>query len=1482
MWGEPYYKKREREERMKAQYPELQYGEPEEIMRVDNQRLTSGGGPLSTLSQMTMRLAAHAAEEARKKREEEERRKQENRTRPADPYGPEAMALPGVEDGAYDESRFKPRAAQQAGLMAAPAQFGEDEGLMPRPPIDTSYGAGGIANMLSGSLLDNQEGLPGPVQNALNTPVVGQGLRELARPANWLAAAAAPLSFAPRAGFGVRLGAEAVAGTAAIFAGEETYEATEGLPEPLRVGLAGGAGILAGGVSGGVSGLAGTRAFTRNTFEEFSRLPREAIKVSDQLADDALKPKSHMLMAGADDAVRLDPADPNSATQRLFAMQPTKPGLNRVDRVMNAVKNTIGIGVPEEDIATPIMRERRRVQANVDSQATRLGAAAQDTARAFKVDKEGRITSLPGEPTIQDLAAKLPMYWERLNPQQQQAILKLQSEVAPYGDSLAELGIDVNRRADVMEGGFYLPRGRADIEGADVPIKVGSGRRQGKKGFEKAAVFDSMTEGIENGYEYAPLHEALESYGREAGNRALDQWAASQFKASGLGETVADRTNPQLRIEVETLRSKIATRHDTLVRQWARQTPLDREAARAQRVAERGEELAGNAQGRVSARHGQSPDPIGPDQFIGRDLSQLSEEDIQAVLTHHRVGWTPQAVKGVKSLLARVQRAGKWTPEDTRRLESLTGLGSPPRSWEPGIRVGSARRAPKDDFSPFWYASKADEPTDVVLERAERELKILEREARKQAARAERAGMRAEANRIRRELTGAAYDRLREEMRDLNVQWQRAKERAAQTPRDQGSIGLSALNGTTFPDAVANVANKYLNAEEAPKGRGTVLITAGDALNTLLRGIQATADVSFMAIQGALGAVSHPVAYSRALVTGLRALVDDDALGAFINHFDARARSHGKLDSRSWASSGLRIGASSTEFETGRGIGGIAGRAIRGAPIIKQSNRAFGVFGDALRLETADAIYDGHKAAAQNLGPLALRDIARGANLITGWSQNDLSSAGPLLAFAPRFFRSQLDLVGHAFVSGHAAGRQSATGDEARRALIRLMGVGTAITVGANEARGIETDFDPNSPNFMRITNVGGQDISLFGPWDSFLRAILVTATEKDPTYLARTKASPVVALAWDYFSGESFIGATTREGKMPTAEMLRRLLPFSLQELPEAGVAAVEEARAGDATGALGELAPIGVGMTGLKSTPMTPTERLDTIAQESGYEKDFWDLEPHQRAEVLKANPELDKQQLERGSDQRQEAEAARARYQAQQKAIDEQFLKDGDIGAWKEGYDDIRNRRDGALSQIYLDNPKREPDPDKPWELYGKVISDNTDPVTGEVDWDKVDEWRAANGDRPFDENRTWNDAIDDNVGVRAVGVEKEYREVGSELRKLGYFELRDKAWDDLKAQNPGAIDQWDTYYDWYDEELQSLTDEMLAKGVPKETAREEAETELASYGTVRKFSEYYRTQYRHQFVVDNKDLALQAVYYGYLDPDSAERKFLRSTP
>jgi len=271
-----------------------------------------------------------------------------------------------------------------------------------------------------------------------------------------------------------------------------------------------------------------------------------------------------------------------------------------------------------------------------------------------------------------------------------------------------------------------------------------------------------------------------------------------------------------------------------------------------------------------------------------------------------------------------------------------------------------------------------------------------------------------------------------------------------------------------------------------------------------------------------------------------------------------------------------------------------------------------------------------------------LRAIAEHVNLTTGWARKPFAgNIGEIMMFAPRFFMSQIELAAKAL--NPKAGRQGAY---ARRSLGKYLGLAAGMTVVINEGLGNDHDYwspfvngRPNS-NFMRI-RVGGRDYSLLGPWDSLLKGIAYAA-KGDPLYLVRTKASPVIQMTWDLFTGEDFMGRPVRESPGGFARWLvRQFAPFSLQDAPEE--------LAGAVSNPLG-VAGIVADLAGVKSSPLSPTEDLDAVAQRA-YGKGFYDLEPYQKETVKQTYPELWKRSVERGSDQKQRAEVVRTELYAKQ---------------------------------------------------------------------------------------------------------------------------------------------------------------------------------------------------------------------------------------
>ena len=421
--------------------------------------------------------------------------------------------------------------------------------------------------------------------------------------------------------------------------------------------------------------------------------------------------------------------------------------------------------------------------------------------------------------------------------------------------------------------------------------------------------------------------------------------------------------------------------------------------------------------------------------------------------------------------------------------------------------------------------------------------------------------------------------------------------------------------------------------------------------NQLYRSMKATGDLSHVGIQGLLAAYRNFPAWSRASLYAIKSLKRGTAVEAdFIDSFDNFANTNGLINSETWASFGLRIGGVESEYQIP-----LAGRLAEGSmpglrqigQVFERANISFGTFGDTLRLGWAQSILKA-EMRGRNLDELLrsgdMERIADIANKMTGWSDTSFASTtfgadlGNALLFAPRYFQSRLDTLGQAMLgTARTVGRgeQTIQSREASRAVWSMIGMGTVMTLAANEALGIETDMRPlvdgrYNPNFMRI-RMGGQDISLFGTWDSLLRMTILSAGGvKDPSKIAdayRGMSSGAVRVVWDNVTGYTFTGedapiTQTEAGRHAASPqdiatyVGQLMLPISFIQagdplrqtatsIPGAirGDEGARGALAGGVMGTVGE-------MTGVRLTPLSRTDRKEQLALEK-YGKSFTDLD-------------------------------------------------------------------------------------------------------------------------------------------------------------------------------------------------------------------------------------------------------------------------------
>ena len=444
--------------------------------------------------------------------------------------------------------------------------------------------------------------------------------------------------------------------------------------------------------------------------------------------------------------------------------------------------------------------------------------------------------------------------------------------------------------------------------------------------------------------------------------------------------------------------------------------------------------------------------------------------------------------------------------------------------------------------------------------------------------------------------------------------------------RTSSMIELPGLEGLEFPDAIANAANKVLISERPLTGKGAVLLNTANAVNNLYRGFRATLDNSGIGIQGLVGLGADQKAYAQALKTNLHAFADEHALGAFIKDFDPRAVKEGRIASDGWAKSGLRIGGPNTEYRLGQGVS----HKASSLPLIRHANRAFGYFGDSLRLAWADDLLrDEMRGFGFVRKPRTLQEItasgdleriAKIANNMTGWTEGKaFGSLGDLLTFAPRFLQARLETVAKAGMGL----RPGAKIDQriARNSMLKMIGWGTLLTVSVNEMLGNETDFRPKidgewNPNFMRI-RWGGRDWSVFGTWDSLARNIVQTGAGK-PQDAGRGLGSGIVANSWDFMSGTDAIGKPVRDTPEQVANrLMENFLPFGAEEQTEA----VKKIAQGDV--GLGVASGVGSAV-GIKSAPLSTQDVREETSQSQGI--DYGNMNYVQKVE-LNQTPEIRK---------------------------------------------------------------------------------------------------------------------------------------------------------------------------------------------------------------------------------------------------------------
>lgn len=434
-----------------------------------------------------------------------------------------------------------------------------------------------------------------------------------------------------------------------------------------------------------------------------------------------------------------------------------------------------------------------------------------------------------------------------------------------------------------------------------------------------------------------------------------------------------------------------------------------------------------------------------------------------------------------------------------------------------------------------------------------------------------------------------------------------------------GEGAVPKLGNTFFPQEFADAMNKGLTPD-----RNAVSSAIG-GFNNAARAFMATMDLSAAGIQGLLTLGTHPIQASRAIGRATASLMNPEWYNGFIRAEAASVDGLIRLGGK-WASND-----DMGEFLFSTGLT----RIPKLGWLMNKSNMAFSRTGNLLRLQLFKSAMETSRLKGFGSTGALTRGVTEGEgrkvvsliNSATGFHGGKPATWESMALFAPRFFKSQLDVITRAVAKG------GPDADLARLMLFRTMALGGALTIAANEMRGKETEFNPirvnedgemsfNS-NFMRIMDVGGQDVSVFGAWDSLLGLMTTTAVAgpmPGATRLFRTKASPVLSTIIDIIEGETFNGQ--KVDVMSLDGLLNAIVtetvnkaPFTVQDFSE-GLAR------GDGPLVAGRSA--GFNFFGLKSAPTTLFEDRDQLAT-SMFDRHWSELTGKERDTVEAARPQL-----------------------------------------------------------------------------------------------------------------------------------------------------------------------------------------------------------------------------------------------------------------
>ena len=728
----------------------------------------------------------------------------------------------------------------------------------------------------------------------------------------------------------------------------------------------------------------------------------------------------------------------------------------------------------------------------------------------------------------------------------------------------------------------------------------------------------------------------------------------------------------------------------------------------------------------------------------------------------------------------------------------------------------------------------------------------------------------------------ADLDDARLVVADLMPEWQKVDAIANRTPAGLRTVPSDiALNlqGSAFTKRDAAIIEASLRG--APRIGDRVMpanLPGVRILGGILHPMAAVGDFSITANQLAMLGATHRIPFLKNFGKAARDMFDDV-------HYEA------------WESGPDVVRHNADKFITLSGKSGVKhdyqfGGWVERAPILRETSKHFTRFGNRMRVDAFNSIIELEmKRSGVEPDDLFKEQTGRAVDRASGVARSRATDIETMTQFAPNFTRSLIENA----IKGAADG--TLEGQIARQYLKNYIALGTSMVAGValwqnRDLSEVMTPLDKKAlargevklnPNFMTM-RVAGQDISVFGAYDSLARLAVIgtdsvyrSMTEKDASqlfdfvgYAASTKGSSLVKLGADLIKGETFMG----HDPYAPLELGKRVLPFTAQNV-------IEDVQQGK--GAADIAKDVIIGGFGGKSNPMSPTEKASEFIKGLPYTdyngntvtaKDWSELPPGvKQRELDKMDPDLKKELEKPWNDEQETAQKFLAAAIVTQKERDANTSTPLDV--WRKDLTQLKHdlfvRNDTIYSNLDLETT------DKGLAAYYKAIKDATSPED-KVDWDKVDEYRKNLGSTPA-ENAAMNKYIDDNTGLIRIDTDKvrDFEKKKDAITDSGYFERSDENWREVVKYAPtwsggNGINANPRDYDSYDEWKSAALQASLAsvgKNLDDVYTVSQIESWLAKESPS-KGMDYFAEGWREKWVQANPQEAYWAWQYGYYNP------------